>query len=122
MFARILLCLLFAPTLVWAEVPQPSLFLSPVESSASRNISAVTSHANIIKLDALTYYAPQRWSVWINKRKITPETNDPLIRIISINDQSATIEASTAMDTTPSVFTLQAGQSFDLTQQMTSGR
>lgn len=95
-----------APTCA-AELP-PSLFLTEQEQQRE---TAPTPTGGQTTLDALVYYNPGRWQLWLNGESFTPDTKRADIHILAVAPDSVTLRAQ--RDTRSVEFTLAPHQTYD---------
>ncbi len=111
---RMILALCLFPTLAAAEETlPPSLFLTQQEQGQQ-----TSSNPSRTTLEALLYYSPTDWRVWLNGRMFTPETFDPTISIIAVTAQDVTLRQQLGSQSRS--FTLVPYQSYDWVQGNTS--
>jgi len=111
---RMILALCLFPRMAAAEEPPmpPSLFLTQQEQGqqTSNNPSRTT-------LEALLYYSPTDWRVWLNGRMFTPETFDPNLTITAVTAQEVTLRQQLGSQSRS--FTLTPYQSYDWAEDIT---
>lgn len=104
----LLLCALLTPTVRAAELPD-SLFLTNAERTQAA--PAAASLPTRTSLDALVYYGPEQWQVWINGQAYQPGSTPADFSIIAVTPEQVTLEAQ--RDGAPVRFTLAPHQSYD---------
>lgn len=108
--ARHLLALLFCAALPAraADIPD-SLFLTKSEQTPAT--PAAQTPPNRTALDAIVYYGPEQWQVWVNGQAYNPDSQSAALTIVAVTADNATLEQT--RDGTPVRFTLAPHQSYD---------
>jgi hypothetical protein len=84
----------------------PSLFFSVEEAQQIDRLSHQTAPEKVladITLDAIFYYGPADWTLWLQNRRWTPATEDDGIRVLSVGPGAVRLrvdEAGLARDIT----------------------
>lgn len=78
----ILSCLLLAPSALADNAP--SLFLSPAEEAALHQHQGEPA---VTRLDAIIYYAPGRWQIWIDGRAVDPSAAAPDLTVLDVSPE-----------------------------------
>lgn len=93
-----------------AATPPPSLFLTPEEQQAP-SAQAQTRTT----LDALIYYSPNQWKIWLNGQAFTPDTpTATTIATLTVESVTATtVTLRQQLGTKTAHFTLAPHQSYD---------
>lgn len=104
----LLLWALLTPTARAAELPD-SLFLTRAERTQTAPAAAALPART--SLDALVYYSPEQWQVWVNGQAYQPGSAPADFTIIAVTPEQVTLEAQ--RDGAPVRFTLAPHQSYD---------
>ncbi len=107
-------CLLAVLSLLLLPSPataQASLFFTPEETQAIASLaqteprkseqSASPGYGDI-SLDAILYYGPHDWTIWLQGEPWTPATNRPGLRILKVSPDRVTLKRTTGEPPTPS--------------------
>ena len=114
----LLICLLLSGMKARAELdalPQ-SLFLTPEELAAAQPGAARSS----TRLDALVYYSPGNWKLWLNGQEVTPSTVTPRYAVISVDATQVTLREQLGEQSR--TYSLAPSQSYDWVSGTVSGR
>lgn len=96
----ILIAILLA-TLALSPAPtraQTSLFFTQEETQAIESLAQTEKQkspdapTSDISLDAILYYSPHDWKIWLQGEPWTPETSPPGIRILKVSPDRVTLK------------------------------
>lgn len=113
-----LFCLLTVPCR--AAETLPSLFFTEsevalIEEELAQNTQTISvRNAQRIHLESVLYYAPGRWSLWIDGEKWTPETRKASLEILGVGPDEVKMRLSPPRIEAAREVVLRAHQSFDL--------
>lgn len=116
--ACLLTCLLLSGMNARSEIdalPQ-SLFLTPEELAAAQPGAA----RNATRLDALVYYGPGNWKLWLNGQEVTPATVTPRYAVISVDATQVTLREQLGEQSR--TYSLAPSQSYDWVSGTISGQ
>ena len=117
-----LLCLLLPAPALAASLA--SLFFSPAEMATidglARRAPAVAGDKNI-RLGAVFYYGPHEWSLWLQGKMWTPQTDQPDLHVIEVQPNAVRFSL-TLPDSAAREFTLKPYQTYrPVTDDVTEG-
>lgn len=115
-FLVLLLCLLPMPLLA-EPVPRSLFFTAEEQASIDRAVAQQPIAANaayVIRLNAIMYLAPDRWTVWVQDKVFRPDTRDERLAITSVTPNEATLRVTMPLTGEMKSVTLQPNQSYDL--------
>lgn len=112
-------CLLLVLSLqAQAESMPRSLFFTTEEQAsidyAVTQQPTAVNPAYVIRLKAIMYIAPDRWTVWLQDKTFRPDTRDERITITNVTPNEATIKVTLPLTGGTKSVTLQPNQSYDL--------
>lgn len=107
-FLSLLVGVLSAHGVRAAEIPN-SLFLTAAEQQD--RAAPAAAKPGRTSLDALVYYGPDQWQIWINGQAYKPDSQNDAIAIVAVTAEAVTLEQK--LDTEPVRFTLAPHQSYD---------
>ncbi|MBP7252668.1 MAG: hypothetical protein KBA75_04200 [Alphaproteobacteria bacterium] len=108
----LMLCALLPHGAGAEEIPN-SLFLTAVEQQD--HAAPHPTKPGRTSLDALVYYGPDQWQVWINGQAYKPDSQSDALAIIAVTAEAVTLEQK--RDAEPVRFTLAPHQSYDWAEQ-----
>lgn len=118
MFRFILAIMLLATLPALAEPMPRSLFFSGDELA---QINAAVAEEPLaggkdaaLRLGAIMYLAPDRWTVWLQDRAFRPDTRDERISIVSVTPASVTLTVTSPLTGQRQTVTLHPNQSYNL--------
>lgn len=97
-----------------AQIP-PSLFLTTKEQHAPNQQDNTRT-----TLDALIYYSPTQWTIWLNGTAYTPDSPSSSIHIEQVSAETVTLTQT--LGTQSARFTLAPQQSYDWSSKQILGR
>lgn len=92
-----------------------SLFLTPDEMTAQPGVTRGST-----RLDALVYYGPGNWTLWLNGQEITPSTIMPRYAVINVNATHVTLREQ--LGDQSRIYSLAPSQSYDWASRTVSGQ
>lgn len=98
----------------------PSLFFTEEETAAIEEDLARHAQdfrardAGLLSLESVVFYAPDRWTLWIDGEKWTPETRKEGLEIVDVAPDQAQLRVSPPRSGVPRLAVLRAHQSLDL--------
>ena len=111
-------CLLLAgllwPLPVAATGAMPSLFFTPEEAATADSLShraPAESDDRNIRLGAVFYYGPHDWSLWLQGKLWTPQTDQPDLHVIEVQPDAVRFSL-TASGMAAREFTLKPYQTY----------
>ena len=101
MIARSLCALcIIASGAAWAADAPPSLFFTPDEvrriEPLAAKAAAQRNDRDAVHLEAILYYGPQNWIVWLNGKRWTPATHTPEIQILEVQSEHIRLQTTDA--------------------------
>jgi hypothetical protein len=96
-----------------ADIPD-SLFLTEAEQTPAT--PPTPGRPTRTALDAIVYYGPEQWQIWINGRPYKPDSPSDDLTIVAVTAEAVTLEQTRDADG-PVRFTLAPHQSYDWTEQ-----
>lgn len=90
---------LLIPDYSFAAADNPSLFFNSQEIKAineqvrSLPPSQSTLSRHLVHLDSILFFGPNKWTVWMQGKKWTPETDSPDLHIINVNAEAVYLSA-----------------------------
>lgn len=82
-YGRIVALIFFLLAVSAHAKDNPSLFLTPAEA-----IGQDPFHQATTRLDAIVYYRPGQWQVWIDGHAFAPESQDAAVTILAVSPES----------------------------------
>jgi len=102
----------------YATTPPPSFFFSPDEIQKITQEIKKSNQTNMpnhmIRLDSLMYFGKDRWTLWMQGKKWTPETQSKDIEILSVTPDQVRLSVTPQGSMEKKEITLHPNQSFDL--------
>lgn len=114
------LALLFFVLTAQAAAAEPSLFFTPAQSQMieqsvrARAPEQNAASKNLLHLSSILYFAPDRWSIWLQGRRFGPDTREKGITIRQVTPEGVTLDYEKLSGGAPRTITLRPHQSVNL--------
>lgn len=114
--SSILTAFLLTVLVLHPAAAQTSLFFTPEETQAIETLAQAKkqTHQNAtatdITLDAILYYSPDDWKIWLQGEPWTPETRHPGLRVLKVSPDRVILSPDSANSKSSARITLKPRQ------------
>lgn len=103
-----------------ARAAETSLFFTPDEQTRieaeirSEAAQPARRSKHILELDSILYFGPQRWTIWLQGQRYTPESQSEALTILQVTAEAVTLRLRLAGGQEERTITLRAHQGVNI--------